>query len=807
MLACRQVVGHIGRASSGVSKRSLATGNAPQLTDFEASFDEPPQSPARNEVPLDRIVSGLAPPATVKWPNLPPTKDTRTLAREIRAHIAAKNVEAALAILSSVPEPHSRLLEHAAVHALLRISENRRAGAMLLAFATPHAMVKLPRMHPTTLSRTILALLSLIPKAQGAHEWIRTAMRPTLMFLNHNTVSDAALRTALALWIQARKLFVPRPKQTTAVLWKTLLAQREWIPAALMFDLQVKDYQLRKTLPTLLRDPDAPPLTPHDRQNLRRRLAVLRVEQIRGSRPLFAELCYRIAGVIANVTSRPESGFMSPAVVAAHRRAAAAQQSEPDDDETYSIRSTRFRDNDPDEAYKQQDSDRNEAYPRGFGAPPKKKIIRPNRAFHHVRVALQALSILGGLIDSRQIAFPDISAWISAVGSLPPSVSSVPVFTLLPDGPKRVHGREYLRTVLETYASALPRVPHLYSELPFGESGWLRRGLKHKHTILSSTVVNEMAITDPSLRTSDASPTQLEGYLGAVELDGLSKQDRKKRTLRALRQAWAESTVHQGEPDAEDEGEVPRKAHALLDVLMHGEKSRGLLYESMPSTTTPTAEAARLTRATDDAKAADSTELRDYNGPEVEERKIVHQHYHAPDSPNNPHPHVAYPAHPLDFEAYPTVALPSESEPKSEPARPEAALAARVVEHMMHARSPPLQPWESDLLMSLLERRVHTLGEEEVWDEVWAGARRSNQEEQMRRSEAQRIIERENRGLEHGHRVRWGDREEEGWALDHRLFDVEAEEVNVFTERLTRPRPRQPRRDWDDDQTYYDSAY
>ncbi|KAJ7895830.1 hypothetical protein B0H13DRAFT_824719 [Mycena leptocephala] len=389
MLVSRLLVrGRIHRQHSALwSKRYISRKNGTQRRGLA---DEQPV------LPLDAVIKRLTPATAVSWPALPERKDAQVLVREIRACIVANNIVAAMAILRDVPQPYPRLVAHAAVHALLRVGDPHRAGAFLLSFAIGPKTTKArpPRIHPTTLSETVKALITLVPATQGRQDRVRTAQGPQLLVLDAYMVSDPALRTALALYLQARKLFVPRSKSITGPIWNALLNHREWIPAALMLDLQVKDFQLRKTIPTLLHTPDpaAPRLTPHDRDHLGRRLDILRREDMRVNHTFFTDLCFRISGVISSLLSRPESGLMSPALIEVLKKPNTSK---------------RFPDNDRE----------NGRFVRS-GGPPAKTPLTPTRAKHHVRVALQALAFLGALVDSRSLPFGDISAWIRTVGSV-----------------------------------------------------------------------------------------------------------------------------------------------------------------------------------------------------------------------------------------------------------------------------------------------------------------------------------------------------------------------------------------------------
>ncbi|KAJ7103791.1 hypothetical protein C8R44DRAFT_858891 [Mycena epipterygia] len=810
--------------SNVVSKRCLLSrtgvrlhGRLPPLPpEFVELMDVPPLDPS-TPVPLDAIVDRLAPPPRpsrrVSWPAPPPRKDLKSLARQIRAHIAARDISAAIAVLRDAPHPHPRLLVHAAVHALLRVQETKRAGALLLAFATTRITPKLPRVHSTTLAQTITALLKLIPNSQGPHEWGRTKPRPNLLYFSAQLVSNPALRTALALYIEARKLFVCRQKAVTAALWTKLLEQREWIPAALMVDLQVKDYQLRKTLPTILRDqdPEATPLTPHDRDHLRRRLAVLRMENIRASRALFADLCHRVGGVISNLASRPESGFMSPAITIAKQRATAARQAAV----FYADRpvpSTRFTDTDPDGHYADLDADAYR-YPSGFGNHPAKKALTRARAIQHARVALQALTILGTLVHARQIPFADIRPWVLAVGSIPSTLASFSAYSAHTGRPIRVAARAHLRTVLETYAAALPRTPHVYSEFDFKTAGSIRRGLKH--TILNDVQRTSLA-PDPALRTAGAPPTALEGFLGQVELDGFSSRDRKKaRKAAQFRQqdslsavpdprvvksvAVAPKTRHSPPDDpveAEDDSLSPPPSmptcEALLYVFLAPRAGVGALYEPAPGATLDGAAA-----ADEDDEAAADEDARPDGDADAEMETRVQQHYHAPRSPNNPHPYIQYPSHPLDFDAYPAAPPPPESLPATpevdELTRYRVRLAARVLAHMLRERSPPLPPWQSHMVMRLVAQHAELLRpeltESGLWDELWAGMARARRDAEVRASEARRLVDPERQAYDQRYD---GDREEEPWAVESAFLrddgagqvDSENAELRAFDRRL-----------------------
>ncbi|KAJ7026174.1 hypothetical protein C8F04DRAFT_1126397 [Mycena alexandri] len=541
-----------GCSSILVSRRCLTKdGSLPP--EFEALFDDRPASQSQPAgLPLDTIVSRSLPSKPVSWPAAPKRKDSQTLAREFRACVAANDIIAALAILRGVAKPYPRLLAHSAVHALLRVDADR-AGNFLLAFATePTTFAKPPRMHPLTLDKTIKALLKMIPKTQGRQDRARSPKNASILSLDAEMVSEPSLRTALALYLRARKLFVPRRREATVYLWRTLLDQRE-----------VTDFQLYKSLPTILHSPDpaAPPLTPHDRDYLHRRLAVLHVERIRPSDSLFADLCYRIHGVLSNIVNHPESGYVSQDVIEAQRRVAD-----------------------------------NGAYASAAPHEPREPL-KPPRARYHVRLALQALTILGVLVHTRQIPFPEIARWIHTI---PLELESQQVYARINGIPTLVAARAHLRIVLEAYTYALPRTPHIFSTFHFRSGGHIRRGLQHLLVRLEQKRAEKSA---------------------TVETD--STDD----TFPKTRFSPPEDPV-----EAADDSFMPPPSlptlQALLGVFLND--MRALLYEYSSSKTAATAdiEPESETRATP-LDRDDWMEAR------------VHQHYHAPRSPNNPDPRLS----------------------------------------------------------------------------------------------------------------------------------------------------------------------
>ncbi|KAJ7231260.1 hypothetical protein B0H12DRAFT_1328298 [Mycena haematopus] len=756
-------------------------------------------------LPLDAVVSQLvsktktAPQFTVLWPPPKQNKDSKALAREIRARIVADDPMAALDILRNVPRPHPALVVHAAVHALLRAKQVSRAGALLLAFAVERRhTIKEPRIHFITITATIKALLEVVPTAQGRQDRARTSLRPSLLIIDAQLVSEPALRTALGLYIKARQLFVRRQKDVTMGLWHALLNQREWIPAALLFELQVRDYRLRRTLPTLLRigNPDGRPMksqhprrpmNPQERWHLRRRLDLLRREDnIRPNRSLFADLCFRLAGVISSITQSTESGLLS----------------------------TNFPFTDPDA--------------KPVSPPPlrpPKAPLTPQRAWHHARVALQALTILGQLVDARQVPFGDISAWVSTVGSLPSSLRYISVYTMIDGRPKRVFAREHLRAVLERYATALPRVPHIYSEFPFGTSGFVRRGLKHKLPDDPAEAINSPT---PSIRHVPSSDPA----------------------------------------EADDDSLMPPPLmptyEALLSVFLNtGARGRapGALYDEAPETAM-TATREQQQRWNEAAQRVDATLDANKGNRIVEHIQPVEervQHYHAPRSPNNPDPlHLRYPAHPLDFDKYPK---PSGVPPGASGTRatvqaqlqklgptPVALFRVNVVaillRHMMYERNPAMPPWESEAIMHLLERRADVLklliGRTEgfaapadsgrrrekrtigttkemvgerghgLWEAVWEGAARARRETEVSAAEARRIIaEAEYEAGATQARSPWSTRmesEKEEWAVDRESGVLRPTEEDEWPEDLEMFNRRMAAKTWDKELEMYHSS-
>ncbi|KAJ7716356.1 hypothetical protein B0H14DRAFT_3012959 [Mycena olivaceomarginata] len=765
----------------------------------------------------------------LQWPAVPKRKDVQTLAREIRTRIVADDTNAALDMLRNVPQPYPRLIVHTTVHALLRSQQAARAGNFLLAFAVERqSTTKLPRIHPTTLAITTKALLALVPKTQGRQDRTRTPRRPSLLLLDAQLVSEPALRTALDLYIQARKLFVPRQNEVTTLIWYALLRQREWVPAALFFEHQVKDYQLLRTLPTLLRtgNPDGQPMTPHSRDHLRRRLAVLRLEDNRPSASLFANLCFRLAGVISSLSKNPDSGLLAPVPVIAR------QTREPEA---------------PFDA----------SYPDAPPPPPQSPMTL-QRASHHGRIVLQALTILGALVDARQLPFGDISAWVSTVGSIPPSFAVFIVYTMIDGRPKRADGRDHLRAVLERYTMSLPRTPHVYSQFPLVTSGLVRRGLRHR---MPST----NAGSDPALRTADAPPDGIPGYLGAVEFDGLGARERRKRRI-AERTETGRATRGEGAPnsnlrldspvtrrpsiqhvtptdpaEAADDSLMPPPLmptyEALLKVLLSPGNylsTPGALFESLPERASKE-QRARWNEAAERVEAIlDKHEL----APFVEEEAAMERHYHAPRSPNNPDPlHLRYPTHPLDFDKYPNpspVSLPrasGQAQVRLGPApltHHRVRMAASVLAHMMYERSPPMPPWESMPIMWLLARRADVLtpligragpfvaptdserkngeGMESargLWETVWEGSARARWEAEVSAAEARRII------AEEEHKVGAASIEEEDWAVDGQsgvLRPSEAEEGEDDLEELDTFNRRMVAKTWDRELELYYSG-
>ncbi|KAJ7157016.1 hypothetical protein C8R43DRAFT_949249 [Mycena crocata] len=757
----RLVAGRLGPASP-VSRRWLS--QLPEVpSEFEELLDVPSPAKALDAV-IERLARSTPVSTPVSWPPSLPRRDTLVVARQIRERIGAGDVPAALVILRNTPQPHPRLLVHATVHALLRVFEFSRAGALLLSFAeriTP----KMPRMHPSTLFRTVRCLLTLVPRRQLSHEWDRTALRPKLLTLNHHMVSHPALRAAVALYVQARKIFVLRSRELTTIIFRALVAQREWIPAALMLDLQFKDYQLRKTLPTALREPDptAPSLSPHDRDHLRRRLALLRLENVQANIPLFEDLCDRIRGVIVNLSTRGAAhslfdSLQGPTEDADPEDADMSFDSLRPDSDRYGLKvATDLHD----------EGNLPDAHIGIAGVS--RKLFSPIRAKQHSRMALQALTILGALVDGRQVPFGEMSSWVNAVGKIPSSLSEIPVYTIIDGRPTTVDARVHLRAILESYAAALPRIMHMHSNVHYASYGFVRRGLRHQY-INDAIMKSDPPALDLCLRTADASPHEIDGYLGRVEIDGLCKHQRKRfakgQMIRAREAEEARAAGREPPPlpmppkplvppedptDAADDTLMPPPTmntyKSLLNVFLRA--SDMVLYEGSPAATAPT------DRDTD-ATASDTETQEDHE--DDDEARMAQQFYHAPRSPNNPNPGAKYPAHPLDFDAYPTpgesirrgrhnadleldqggAAVNSGGQPDQVGSTEDERrlnLAARVLEHMMHERNPRMPPWNSAQLMQVLKQHASELrpvlqrawkeGEQNLWDELWAAAARS----------------------------------------------------------------------------------
>ncbi|KAJ6619256.1 hypothetical protein B0H10DRAFT_2216950 [Mycena sp. CBHHK59/15] len=422
-------------------RRLFATGKPPNphpepLPDeFIRLWDDPPPPPERaTPPPLDAVIARLAgPPRPQPWsapPPAPPPRTSRTTlahAHTLRTLIAAGRTPDALALLRTVPRPPPRLLTHTAVHALLRASDPQRAGALLRAL-TASPLAPRTRIHARTLATTIRALLRLVPATQYPHDWARTALRPQILVLSGQLVSHPALRTALDIYVAARRLFVRRAAENAAELGRALVAQREWVAAALLVELLVKDYQLLKTLPTLLREAGegsndgvaaaarysesaGPRPGPLPRAALTRRLALLRLEDTRPAiaRALAAALTVRMEYVLRvgmgdEVEGQPASR--------SHPNSA---DGDSDSDTQQDDRSTNVNANPP---------------------PSARKPHSPARAKHHAQTALQALAALGALVDARQLPWGGVGGWIACVGLVnPPSLARLSAYVPAPPVP------------------------------------------------------------------------------------------------------------------------------------------------------------------------------------------------------------------------------------------------------------------------------------------------------------------------------------------------------------------------------------
>ncbi|KAJ7716724.1 hypothetical protein DFH07DRAFT_973812 [Mycena maculata] len=748
----------------------------------------------REKVPLDSVVNRLARnrlEAPLEWPAPPPRQKARELAKDIRAHIANNDLAAALGILRKAQHgPCPRLLVHTTVHALLRIDATQRAGGLLLSFVSQETTAtRAPRMHPKTLHFTMLALLSLAPKTQSPQDWSRTMSRPAILRIDAAMVSHPPLRTALALSLAARRRFVPRSPTAIGDLWQALLGQREWIAAAHIFFEQVIDYRHHHVLRYMLADPDSH-LHQNARMRLAKRLEFVNKENVRPNRSLFSRLCDRVAGVLQTI---------------ARRRGAASTDDRTQDDKDAYEGKTHHWDVD-------FDASASEASPSdSFSSPPhspqrsllhdenddrrwrvklRENWAQQRRMEHQSRLALQTLSIIGSQIqgigvgeldksrNGRCVPWGEVGAWVIAVGSIPPIFAPIQVYTrvLTPSATEhryaRLPARAHLRDLLEGFARALPRTPHVCS-IPSRDGPWntpVRRGLR------------------PDAATTTCAPNGAGATANADSANDSDGHDVSGES-RSRHVPPADAA------DAADDSLMPPPSlstyEALLGVFLRapgwrGQPPMGAVFElaRFDERTGREGDDDSTTQnhnLDNDERAVDGRAL---EGKEAEteaqlwNKDAATQHWHAPRSPNNERQGLSFPAHPLDFSLYPSstsnsdspeepaVSSNSDSAPHQgahaerhrmdddEPAR--LRLACTVLSHMLHLRNPPLPPWESEYILRLLaarrpaferaaraddiraeaadERAASDAGAEgtsaevevtharELWEAVWAGA-------------------------------------------------------------------------------------
>ncbi|KAK7052382.1 hypothetical protein R3P38DRAFT_2860020 [Favolaschia claudopus] len=737
-------------------------------------------------LPLDVLLNSSTPApesghSPVLWPRVSQRKDSLTLAREIRA---CGDVASLLQVLGNAPAPYSRLVTHTIVHALLRAQHPSRAGAFLVEAATPrHEAAKQPRIHSVSLAKTIQALLKTVPRIQGRQDRMRTSHDPRLLVLEPHAISDSALRNALTLYIQARKLFIRRQGNVATELWNALLNQREWVTAALFFEQQVMDYQLRRTLPTLLRPESS--IEPHRQNQLRRRLAVLRLEDIYPPKGQFVDLCYRLAGVLSGILKSPGSGSLFVEAAGAV----------------------------PERARKEPDLFATESDSRQISPRPPKTPLTPQRARHHVRLVLQALTVLGRLVDTRQVPFANISAWVNTVGSLPRSLMDVVVYTMIDQRPATVYARKHLREIIDRYAASPPRTPHVFSHVVIETNGNTWRGLAHRSVEAPKDTLGLYKALRATYDAPDAMPGGLTGHKSLQQL-------RKTDIFPLLRNA---TYVPPANPtEAADDSFMPPPSmptyEALFAVLLNTPNgcAPGALYDSVPALISASQSPKKLRQAKKVAERLRKAEQRE------------EKNYHAPRSPNNPNPlHLRYPEHPLDFDKYPNLApvayrkqlaIEKLGSRSIALALGRVRMVAGLLAHMLHERSPPLLPWKSKSIMQLLGRRADILrpllgqegGPEQgnflledkwqgLWEAVWEGEARARREGEVNAAESRRLVgeaEMEAGVTSERILVRVPVEDEDEWAVDRdsgvlrpkwdedEEADMGAEELEEFNRRL-----------------------
>ncbi|KAK7050402.1 hypothetical protein R3P38DRAFT_2686412, partial [Favolaschia claudopus] len=636
---------------------------------FPSRYQHSASSADGSLLPLDVLLNSSTPvPSPVLWPRVSQRKDSVTLAREIRA---CGDVASLLQVLGNAPAPYSRLVTHTIVHALLRAQHPSRAGAFLVEAATPrHEAAKQPRIHSLSLAKTIQALLKTVPRIQGRQDRMRTSHDPRLLVLEPHAISNSALRNALTLYLQARKLFIRRQGNVATELWNALLNQREWVTAALFFEQQVTDYQLRRTLPTLLRTDSS--IEPHRQNQLRRRLAVLRLEDIYPPKGQFVDLCYRLAGVLSGILKSPESGSLFVEAAGAVPERA---RREPDLFDTA--------------------SDSRQISPR-----PPKTPLTPQRARHHVRLVLQALTVLGRLVDTRQLPFANISAWVNTVGSLPRSLMDVVVYTMVDQRPATVYARKHLREIVDRYAASPPRTPHVFSHVVIETNGNTWRA-----TYVSPANPTEAA--DDSFMPPPSMPTY----------------------------------------------------EALLAVLLNTPNgcAPGALYDSVPNLISVSQSPKKLRQARRVAERLRKAEQRaekNYHAPRSPNNpNPLYLRY-----PEHPLDFDKYPnLAPVAYRKQ--LAIEKLGSRSIALALGRVRMVAGLLAHMMHERSPPLLPWKSKSIMQLLGRRADILrpllgqegGPEQgnflledkwqgLWEAVWEGEARARREGEVNAAESRRLV-------------------------------------------------------------------
>ncbi|KAJ7856632.1 hypothetical protein B0H14DRAFT_2752264 [Mycena olivaceomarginata] len=613
----------------------------------------------------------------LQWPAVPKRKDVQTLAREIRTRIVADDTNAALDMLRNVPQPYPRLIVH-----------------------TTHL--------PSSANQQPSCRASIQPPSQ-------LPPRPSLPWCRKHR----AARTA------------PAPPAAPFAIARCTTGLRTRSPHSAG--------SLHPGSQTLRPPPERADDDPHSRDHLRRRLAVLRLEDNRPSASLFANLCFRLAGVISSLSKNPDSGLLAPVLLLPGKHANLRRPSTPP---------TRMP-----------------------PPPPPQSPMTLQRASHTGVSSSRPSPSWAALVDARQA-----SLWRLSVRGFPPHSPSLLSYTMIDGRPKRADGRDHLRAVLERYTIGL-----------------VRRGLRHRM---------------PTLRTADAPPDGIPGYLGAVEFDGLGARERRKRRI-AERTETGRATRGEEAPNSNlpaDDSLMPPPLMPTYEALLKVLLSPGN-YEHAGASKE---QRARWNEAAERVEAIlDKHEL----APFVEEEAgmEVEGGYPNPSS----------------------VSLPrasGQAQVRLGPApltHHRVRMAASVLAHMMYERSPPMPPWESMPIMWLLARRADVLtpligragpfvaptdqrgrtGREwrrarAVGDSVGrlrarGGRRRSSA------AEARRIISEEE------HKVGAASIEEEDWAVDGQsgvLRPSEAEEDEDDLEELDTFNRRMVAKTWDRELELYYSG-